>query len=194
MARCGPRTSKSRGRSELCIASLRLCPLRLPPAAPLFCSNLRCLLDGVFHTDGPRVLALRRALGSPMVQMSPQTCRACRLAPPAFVRAVSYGPYEGRMRDAIHALKYDGLQRAARRLGGMLATAIGRLAAEAPAEMLVIPVPLHRSKYSQRGFNQARAPGGECAGGAYAGRIPTGGLRWPRAQWCGFVPPRARPV
>jgi ComF family protein len=60
------------------------------------------------------------------------------------------------MRDAIHALKYDGLHGASRRLGEMLAEAIGRLALEAPPEMLVIPVPLHRSKYTQRGFNQAR--------------------------------------
>jgi ComF family protein len=60
------------------------------------------------------------------------------------------------MRDAIHALKYDGLHGASRRLGRMLAETIGRLAPDAPAEMLVIPVPLHRSKYAQRGFNQAR--------------------------------------
>ena len=96
-------------------------------------------------------------LGLPAgASMSSLTCRVCRLAPPAFVRAVSYGPYEGRMRDAIHAFKYDGLHPAARRLGAMLATAVGRLAIEAPAEMLVIPVPLHRSKHGQRGFNQAR--------------------------------------
>ena len=92
----------------------------------------------------------------PEAANSPLTCRVCRLAPPAFMRAVSYGPYEGRMREAIHALKYDGLHGASRRLGEMLAAAIGRLAPEAPAEMLVIPVPLHRSKYAQRGFNQAR--------------------------------------
>jgi ComF family protein len=60
------------------------------------------------------------------------------------------------MRDAIHALKYNGLHPAARGLGELLAKAIGRLAHEAPAEMLVIPVPLHRSKHAQRGFNQAR--------------------------------------
>ncbi len=84
-------------------------------------------------------------------------CRSCRLAPPPFERAVSYGPYDGRMRAAIHALKYDRLHGAAKRLGGMLAVAIGSLAAEAPAEMLVVPVPLHRSKYYQRGFNQARS-------------------------------------
>ena len=86
----------------------------------------------------------------------PELCRACRLAPPAFVRAVAYGPYQDGMRAAIHALKYDGLHSAARRLGRMLALAIAPLAAEAPGEMLVIPVPLHRSKHAERGFNQAR--------------------------------------
>ncbi|HET6208500.1 MAG TPA: ComF family protein [Terracidiphilus sp.] len=60
------------------------------------------------------------------------------------------------MRDAIHALKYDGLLAAARPLGAMLAIAISQLAGVAPAEMMVIPVPLHRSKYAERGFNQAR--------------------------------------
>jgi ComF family protein len=39
----------------------------------------------------------------------------------------------------------------------MLAKAIAKLALEAPAEMLVVPVPLHRSKYAQRGFNQSRS-------------------------------------
>lgn len=79
------------------------------------------------------------------------------MAPPAFTRAVSYGIYQGRMREAIHVLKYDRLHPAARVLGRMLAEAIAQLAGEAPDEMLVVPVPLHRSKYAQRGFNQARA-------------------------------------
>ena len=38
----------------------------------------------------------------------------------------------------------------------MLAGAIARLAQESPKEMLVVPVPLHRSKLVKRGFNQAR--------------------------------------
>ena len=84
-------------------------------------------------------------------------CRACRLAPPPFVRAVSFGPYEGRLREAIHALKYDRLHPASKGLGKMLAEAIAQLAGEAPAEMLVVPIPLHRSKYAERGFNQARS-------------------------------------
>ncbi len=77
--------------------------------------------------------------------------------PPPFVRAVSYGVYQDRMREAIHAFKYDRLYGASRGLGRMLAEAMAQLAAEAPAEMLVVPVPLHRSKHRLRGFNQARA-------------------------------------
>jgi ComF family protein len=61
------------------------------------------------------------------------------------------------MKDAIHALKYGRLHPAAPRLGRVLAQAIAQLAADAPQELLVIPVPLHRAKYAQRGFNQSRA-------------------------------------
>ena len=85
------------------------------------------------------------------------SCRLCRMAPPPFVRAVAYGPYDGPMRAAIHALKYDRMQGAAPRLSAMLAKAIGQLAGQAPDQMLVVAVPLHRSKHAQRGFNQARS-------------------------------------
>jgi ComF family protein len=61
------------------------------------------------------------------------------------------------MREAIHALKYDRLHPAARVLGRMLAEAIATMAGAAPTEMLVVPVPLHRSKHAQRGFNQSRS-------------------------------------
>lgn len=68
------------------------------------------------------------------------------------------------MRDAIHALKYQGLVPAAQPLGRLLARAIAQLVPELEADSssatLVVPVPLHRSKYSQRGFNQARLVAG----------------------------------
>jgi len=84
-------------------------------------------------------------------------CRACRQILPAFARAVSFGTYDGRLREAIHALKYDRLHPAATKLGAMLAEVIAELRPYAPARLLVIPVPLHRSKQKQRGFNPARA-------------------------------------
>ena len=106
--------------------------------------------------NGPLCARCGDALAAPLLSPASALCRPCRLVPPPFERAVAYGPYEGRMKAAIHALKYDRLHAAARGLGRMLAAAIGQLAGEAPAEMLVVPVPLHKSKYAQRGFNQAR--------------------------------------
>ena len=81
-----------------------------------------------------------------------------------FIRAVSYGEYEGSMRAAIHALKYDRMGPAARKLGRMLAAAIGQMADDAPREMLVVPVPLHPGRMAERGFNQARILATEAIG------------------------------
>jgi len=104
-------------------------------------------------------------LATPALESSPADaglaeaalCRACRIASPPFLRAVAYGLYQDRMKAAIHALKYDRLHAAAHGLGRMLAEAIAQLADDAPAEMLVVPVPLHKTKYAERGFNQARS-------------------------------------
>ncbi len=68
------------------------------------------------------------------------------------------------MKEAIHALKYDRLHPVARGLGRLLAETIAKLDGQAPAEMLVIPIPLHRAKYAQRGFNQARSLAREALG------------------------------
>lgn len=60
------------------------------------------------------------------------------------------------MREAIHALKYGGLRPLAHRLGALLAESIVQIEDELPRDLLVVPVPLHRSKQHLRGFNQAR--------------------------------------
>jgi ComF family protein len=78
------------------------------------------------------------------------------MVPPPFVRAVSAGVYEGSMRSAIHALKYDSIGAAARQLGRLLATAVEPISEDVPQGMLVVPVPLHGKRMKQRGFNQAR--------------------------------------
>jgi ComF family protein len=84
-------------------------------------------------------------------------CQPCRLAAPAFVKAVAYGGYHGRLRSLVHLLKYDGMQPVAGRLGALLADSLESFAASeaAPRQMLVIPVPMHASKQRQRGFNHA---------------------------------------
>jgi len=105
---------------------------------------------------GPSCARCGDALTSPASSPGSSLCRVCRMAPPPFVRAVAYAIYEEPLRGALHALKYKELHPAARPLGRMLAHAIAKLALDAPAELLVVPVPLHRSKLAARGFNQAR--------------------------------------
>jgi len=79
------------------------------------------------------------------------------MVPPGFARAVSYGVYDGSLRAILHALKFDRMTPLVGRLGGLLAEAIGQLAADAAKEMLVLPVPLHRNRRKDRGFNQAES-------------------------------------
>jgi ComF family protein len=87
-------------------------------------------------------------------------CPVCQLAEPHFAKAVAYGSYQGGLRDLIHLLKYGGVRPAAGVLGRMLAEAISvRGLFEGTGlestTVLVVPVPLHRSKRRQRGFNHA---------------------------------------
>ena len=77
------------------------------------------------------------------------------MAAPAFVKAVAYGGYHGRLRSLVHLLKYDGMQPVAGRLGKLLADSLESFAVSGLRQMLVIPVPMHPSKQRQRGFNHA---------------------------------------
>jgi ComF family protein len=108
--------------------------------------------------QGPACFRCGDTLDQPPVEgiISSHLCRACRLAPPPFERAVAFATYDGRLRGAIHALKYNRIHSAAQRLGLFLAEAIAQIVPAGTTELLVIPVPLHRSKYKDRGFNQAR--------------------------------------
>jgi ComF family protein len=81
-------------------------------------------------------------------------CRPCRLAPPAFTRAVACGPYNGSMRPLLHLLKYDGLEPIAAKLGEAIAAELARHP-DLPAAPVVVPVPLFRDREKQRGFNQS---------------------------------------
>jgi ComF family protein len=83
-------------------------------------------------------------------------CPLCHRIEPPFARAAAYGSYESGLRELIHLLKYNGVRPAANILGRMLADAISTLEpAFADAPVLVIPVPLHKTKRRERGFNQA---------------------------------------
>lgn len=89
-----------------------------------------------------------------------QVCTPCRRVPPPFARAVAYGRYEGEVREMLHLLKYERVRGLARPLGSMLATSIEALGneilqADSGEELLVVAVPLFRTKQHGRGFNHA---------------------------------------
>lgn len=81
-------------------------------------------------------------------------CRPCQSAPPRFEKAVAHGVYSGHLRALLHLMKYEGLEPVAGRLGSLLAQQILKVP-HLPDNLLVVPVPLYRSKRRQRGFNQA---------------------------------------
>ena len=85
---------------------------------------------------------------------TPQTaeCGRCQKHPPAFHATHALFRYEEPVRHLIHALKFGAHYPSARLLGSLLADALCGLE-DKPA--LLIPVPLHPSRYRERGFNQA---------------------------------------
>ena len=95
-----------------------------------------------------------QGFGGPQATPGDALCRPCRMAAPPFALAVAHGLYQGRLRELIHLLKYHGMEPIANRLGSLLATRILRFEG-IPQKMLVVPVPLFRTKRRQRRFNQA---------------------------------------
>ena len=80
-------------------------------------------------------------------------CRWCAEMPPAIdgIRA----PYlmDGVVREMVHSLKYQNLRASAPDLGRLLATFLERNPTGAD---VLVPVPLHRRRESERGYNQSK--------------------------------------
>lgn len=121
------------------ISRLPVCPTCLITMAPL--SGATCDICG-------------ECVAAARFDIDPRLCPACQESRPEFVKATAYGAYDGELRELIHLLKYEQVVPAAGVLGRMLAEAIEKLGLGGDS-VLVVPVPLHRSKRRQRGFNQA---------------------------------------
>jgi len=85
-------------------------------------------------------------------------CESCRHSPPAFKAARAAFVYEGPVRDAVLALKFDGLAAIARTMAVPMAEV---LVAWNPPVNAIIPVPLAPSRRRSRGYNQSRLLAGE---------------------------------
>ena len=60
--------------------------------------------------------------------------------------------FEGAAREAIHALKYEGMFGVAQPLAALMAE---RFADWSPEPEMIIPIPLHPERVKERGYNQA---------------------------------------
>jgi len=79
-------------------------------------------------------------------------CPRCRRAGRLVDRARAIGPYDGALRAIVHALKYEGRRSLARALAALMRHRGDDVLHGADC---VVPVPLHRSRRRERGFNQA---------------------------------------
>ena len=79
-------------------------------------------------------------------------CEECAASPPALARLIAVFQFDDAIRSAIHALKYDDVRALAPTLAGVMAAdpRVGRIDADA-----LVPVPLHRRRMRERGYNQA---------------------------------------
>lgn len=81
-------------------------------------------------------------------------CSTCLIHPPHFDTARSRFLYEGAIRDLIHSFKYNHRTHLRHPLALLALEGICDFLPDATPH-LIVPVPLHRSRLRQRGFNQA---------------------------------------
>ncbi len=87
----------------------------------------------------------------------PFQCASCRDRSFAFDFAVSRYRNAGLVRDMVHRLKYQQQRWLRDPLGRMVAAAISEdPRIELPGKAVLVPVPAHRIRLRERGFNQAR--------------------------------------
>jgi ComF family protein len=108
------------------------------------------------------------------------SCGRCRRGLNPLGEGISLGPYDGALRDAVHALKYGRQVRLAAQFARALWSETGA-ARVLSTDAVLVPVPLHPRRLRERGFNQAalvaaglaRLAGARCEPGAVVRRRET---------------------
>ncbi|MFH1091383.1 MAG: ComF family protein [Pseudomonadota bacterium] len=85
---------------------------------------------------------------------SRHTCSRCLKNPPPYARALAAGLHQDTLRKAIHYFKYNGRTELARPLAVFMTQHLER-PFYPPETDLILPIPLHRRRLQERGFNQA---------------------------------------
>lgn len=115
------------------------CDARLEIPGALVCPSCRALITPV-APDHPAWSALRAQFRAPAPVDDFLTCFLFEK--------------EGKLQELVHLLKYRGF----RRVGGYLGALLGERVLAAPAYRaadLIVPVPLHRARERERGYNQS---------------------------------------
>ena len=79
-------------------------------------------------------------------------CRLCTATPPHFDGVTAPYVHRGPVRDLVHNLKYNNVRTSAPHLGRLMAA---HLAAGSVRADVLAPVPLHRRRERDRGYNQS---------------------------------------
>jgi ComF family protein len=123
-------------------------PLERPTYGPV------CVV--CWHSILPLTPPLCETCGDPLatwrVEIAAAQCPRCRRTRSSVDRARAIGAYDGALRAVVHALKYEGRRSVAPRLAALMRHRGADMLEKAS---FVVPVPLHRSRRRQRGFNQA---------------------------------------
>lgn len=124
----------------LCPACLSATPRAQPPRCP------GCWM--------PVLSPQRLALGESPAEGpgAADVCERCRIRPSAFKAARCPFVYAGAAREAVHALKYDGLSAVAATMAEAMA---GCLTEWRPPVTALVPVPLAGRRRRSRGYNQS---------------------------------------
>ncbi len=145
---------------DLRVASTAFVDLFFPPVCPFCTSDVSHGEDGLCRGCSGRLGLhlirgpLCRVCGVPLrgAGGGQSACGACIKRKPRYAMARSLYVFEGGAREAVHSLKF----RWRTMLGPVLGKALAALAADMNfSPELVLPVPLHRRKIRQRGFNQS---------------------------------------
>lgn len=116
-----------------------------PPENAVFCPDCAGAMP-------PRLSSFCPVCGEILPRGIEGLCPGCQEQKPPWGKIYFHGIYSGLLRELILRLKFAGQLHLAGSFGAMLAARLQGCAADYD---ILVPVPLHVSRLSQRGFNQA---------------------------------------
>jgi len=147
--------------ASLCRETTGLLELLLPESCPV-CDHPAVLLpEGLCCeclkqlTPLPASHCPRCSLPYPGFTDTPHLCGRCNQNAPAFAMVIAVGLYLNTLQSAVNRFKNHPRPTLDRALGQLLAEAVERHSFSHAPDLLV-PVPLHKIRLRQRGFNQSR--------------------------------------